>query len=64
VNLAQCIFIREHAAYSWLPKTEERIIPISPVLRQVMLEQWDHRTGNTLVFPNTAGRSTRTFSNG
>jgi integrase/recombinase XerD len=56
VNLGlSAIFIREHAAYGWLPKTEERIIPISPVLRQVLLEQWDHRTGDTLVFPNTAG---------
>lgn len=56
VNLGlSALFIREHADCGWLPKTEERIIPISPVLQQVLLEQWDHRTSDTLVFPNTAG---------
>ncbi len=56
VNLALgVIFIREQQALGWQPKTEERIIPVSPVLQEVLLEQWDQRASDTLVFPNSAG---------
>lgn len=47
------IFIQEKL--DWKPKTDERVIPISPALRQVLLEQHGLRRNDELVFPNKDG---------
>jgi len=49
------IFIQAKPEFGWQPKTDERVVPISPVLRQLLLEQFDHRTSDVLVFANSAG---------
>jgi integrase len=49
------IFIQAKPELGWQPKTDERVVPISPVLRQLLLEQFDHRTSDVLVFANSAG---------
>lgn len=47
------IFIQEKP--NWKPKTDERVIPMSPGLRQVLLEQHALRKNDGLVFPNKDG---------
>jgi len=47
------ILIREKEG--WRPKTDERVIPISPMLGQILLAQWQNRTSSRWVFPNEAG---------
>jgi site-specific recombinase XerD len=49
------IFIQAKPEFDWRPKTDERVVPISPTLRKVLLEQFDKRRSDVLVFPNTAG---------
>jgi integrase/recombinase XerC len=49
------ILIREKPEWNWKPKTDERIIPISPTLRSVLEEQWTQRRSDVLVFPNKEG---------
>ena len=49
------IFIQAKPDMGWQPKTDERVIPISPVLRQVLLDQFANRTSDLLVFANSAG---------
>jgi len=49
------IFIQEKPEMDWKPKTDERIIPISPMLRGVLLDQLGHRRSDRLVFPNPQG---------
>lgn len=49
------IFIQEKPELGWKPKTDERIIPISPMLREVLLLQHTHRRSDTLVFANQSG---------
>lgn len=49
------IFIREKPEWNWKPKTDERVIPISPTLRSVLQDQWTQRQSDTLVFPNKDG---------
>ncbi|MBI4450276.1 tyrosine-type recombinase/integrase [Candidatus Uhrbacteria bacterium] len=44
------MFVR--AKEGWRPKTDERIIPISPTLRQVLLEQFARRRSDKWVFAN------------
>jgi site-specific recombinase XerD len=40
---------------NWKPKTDERIIPISPMLRELLLQQYDRRRSDRLVFANPQG---------
>lgn len=47
------IFIREKEG--WSPKTDERLIPISPLLMDLLLEQNAQRTSDKWVFGNEAG---------
>lgn len=49
------IFIQEKPQWGWKPKTDERIIPISPALREVLLTHHASRRDDHLVFPNRAG---------
>jgi len=49
------IFIQEKPEFEWKPKTDERIIPISPMLQELLLQQYAKRTSDLLVFGNTAG---------
>jgi integrase len=49
------IFIQEKLEMNWKPKTDERIIPISPMLRELLLQQYDHRRSDVLVFANQQG---------
>ncbi len=49
------IFIQEKPEFAWKPKTDERLIPISPVLREILLRQYANRNSDLLVFANKAG---------
>jgi integrase len=49
------IFIQEHPELNWSPKTDERLIPISTVLRDVLVEQYANRRSETFVFANHEG---------
>jgi integrase len=49
------IFIQEKAAMNWKPKTDERLIPISPLLHDILLLQVEHRRSELLVFANQRG---------
>ena len=48
------IFIQ--AKEGWNPKTDERIIPISPVLNQILLKQYEDRMSDQWVFANQYGK--------
>ena len=47
------IFIQEKPG--WKPKTDERLIPISPTVRAILLRQHAGRQTDGLVFPNKEG---------
>jgi integrase/recombinase XerC/integrase/recombinase XerD len=49
------IFIQEKPEFEWKPKTDERLIPISPMLRELLTIQHAKRTSDLLVFANRAG---------
>jgi site-specific recombinase XerD len=49
------VFIREKPDLKWQPKTNERIIPISPVLHDVLILQYAKRTTDRWVFGNETG---------
>jgi integrase len=49
------VFIQEKADMNWKPKTDERVIPISPMLRELLLQQFDRRRSDRLVFANQQG---------
>lgn len=49
------IFIQPKPQWDWNPKTDERVIPISPTLRAVLDEQRRLRSNDELVFPNKEG---------
>lgn len=49
------IFIQEKPDLNWKPKTDERVIPMSPALRDVLSMQYASRRSDTFVFPNKAG---------
>ncbi len=49
------VFIQEKPEFGWKPKTDERIIPISPLLQELLLQQYAKRTSDLLVFGNKAG---------
>ena len=43
------------AKEGWQPKTNERVIPISPALYQVFVEEWEERRSDRFVVANRAG---------
>jgi integrase len=49
------IFIQEKPQWNWQPKTDERVIPISPTLRALLLAHHATRRDEGLVFPNKTG---------
>ena len=49
------IFIQEKPDLDWKPKTDERVIPMSPLLRDILSVQYDKRLNDQFVFPNKAG---------
>lgn len=49
------IFIQAKPQWSWTPKTDERVIPISPTLRELLLHHHAARRDSDLVFPNRHG---------
>ena len=49
------VFIQEKPDMNWKPKSDERLIPISPMLRVLLLEQYDRRRSDQLVFANPQG---------
>jgi hypothetical protein len=49
------IFYQAKPEIGWLPKTDERLIPISPTLQQILLEQYAHRRSAEWVFANQMG---------
>jgi site-specific recombinase XerD len=49
------IFIQEKPEFAWKPKTDERLIPISPMLHELLVIQYAKRTSDLLVFANRAG---------
>lgn len=49
------IFIQEKPDLSWKPKTDERVIPMSLPLRDILSVQSDKRISDRFVFPNKKG---------
>ncbi|HLG56867.1 MAG TPA: tyrosine-type recombinase/integrase [Vicinamibacterales bacterium] len=49
------IFIQAKPEWDWKPKTDERIIPISPTLSEVLQQHHALRRSDGLVFPNKEG---------
>lgn len=49
------ILIQPKPQWNWKPKTDERVIPISPQLRSILQAQFASRRSDTLVFPNRDG---------
>jgi integrase len=49
------IFIQAKPEWDWKPKTDERIIPISPPLRVLLQQHHALRPSDGLVFPNKEG---------
>ena len=49
------IFIQEKPELHWKPKTDERLIPISPIVHGLLLEQFEHRRSEVFVFANSSG---------
>ncbi len=49
------IFIQEKPQWNWKPKTDERLIPISPTLRELLVSLHAERRDDGLVFPNKSG---------
>ena len=53
------IFIQAKPEVEWQPKTDERLIPISPTLQQILLEQYAGRRSDQWVFANQRGQRDR-----
>jgi site-specific recombinase XerD len=49
------IFVQEKPEWQWKPKTDERVIPMSPHLRGLLAQHHTERTNDGLVFPNKEG---------
>jgi integrase len=50
------IFIQEKPQWNWKPKSDERVIPISPSLQSILKAQAEERRDDGLVFPNRDGQ--------
>lgn len=49
------VFIQEKPDMNWQPKTDERLIPISPMLQEILLLQHQNQRSDVLVFANEQG---------
>jgi integrase len=49
------IFIQEKPDLDWKPKTDERLVPISPIVHNLLVLQGANRTSDQFVFANRAG---------
>ena len=49
------IFIQPKPQWQWTPKTDERVIPMSPTLRELLQDHHGLRKDDGLVFPNKHG---------
>lgn len=49
------IFIQAKLQWHWQPKTDERLIPISPTLHELLVRLHAERRDDGLVFPNKSG---------
>lgn len=49
------LFIQEKPQWQWKPKTDERLIPMSPTLRELLVQHHAERANDGLVFPNKEG---------
>lgn len=49
------IFIREKPDVGWRPKSDERLIPVSPLVHDLLTEQLAARTSTRWVFANASG---------
>src|SRR5260221_95889 len=49
------IFIQAKPEWQWKPKTDERVIPLSPTLRELLVQHHAERVNDGLVFPNKEG---------
>jgi len=50
------VFIQAKPEVGWQPKTDERVIPISPTVQQLSFEQYANRTSDQWAFANSAGQ--------
>jgi integrase len=50
------LFIQAKPDVGWQPKTDERVIPISPTVQQLLFEQYAHRASEHCVFANRGGQ--------
>jgi integrase/recombinase XerD len=50
------IFIQAKQQWQWKPKTDERVIPMSPTLRELLVQHYADRANDGLVFPNKEGQ--------
>ena len=50
------VFIQAKPEVGWQPKTDERVIPISPTVQQLLFEQYANRTSDQWAFANSAGQ--------
>ena len=50
------LFIQAKPEVGWQPKTDERVIPISPTVQQLLFEQYANRTSEHWVFANRGGQ--------
>jgi site-specific recombinase XerD len=50
------VFIQAKPEVGWQPKTDERVIPISPTVQQLLFEQYANRTSEDWVFANRKGQ--------
>lgn len=49
------IFIQAKPQWQWKPKSDERVIPLSPTLRDLLAQHHAERANDGLVFPNKEG---------
>lgn len=49
------LFVQAKPHVGWQPKTDERVIPISSTLQQILFEQYANRTSEEWVFANREG---------
>jgi integrase len=49
------IFIQAKPQWQWKPKTDERVIPLSSTLRELLVQHHADRADDGLVFPNKEG---------
>src|SRR4029077_3939676 len=49
------VFIQEKPDLDWKPKTDERLVPISPMVHDLLVLQYANRSSDRFVFANRVG---------